>query len=182
MRAVPIADEALARQVLHWLAVGGLILGSAQLVVYASMLSAWGLPPSMATMPRIVGVLYRVSAAVAVVAPAMLVAGSAGLAWNKPWARARLISYAFLQIAGALASQAVSLAFAFESSQNPTWTGAQRATAVLSGLESMLLHSLFPAAILLCLVRAGLLRTAAPASSSFEVLPRAEPPSPPAGA
>src|SRR5688500_20049728 len=98
----------------------------------------------MASMPRIVGALYRVSAAVAVVAPAMLVAGSAGMAWNKPWARATLISYAFLQIAGALAAQAVSLAFAFESSQNPTWTGAQRATAVLSGLESMLLHSLFP--------------------------------------
>jgi hypothetical protein len=175
VRTLPVADHELARRVLHWLAVGGIALGAAQAIITSAMLLAWGLPLSLG-MSIGLDVLYRVSAAVAVIAPVMLVAGSGGLLREKPWARALLTGYAFLQIAGAVASQGFSIWFAYEMSRFQNVTGAQRAMAAFGGVENLLLHCIYPAAIILFLVRPGLIPMASPAGSTFEVLPVSAPP------
>ena len=175
VRALPVADHELARRVLHWLAVGGIALGAAQAVITAAMLLAWGLPLSLG-MVKGLNVLYRIFVAARVIAPLMLVAGSTGLLREKPWARALLTAYAFLQIAGAVASQGVSIWFAYEASRFQNWTGAQRAMAAFGGFENLLLHCIYPAAVVVFLVRPGLIPMASPAASTFEVLPVAAPP------
>src|SRR5678815_2967595 len=107
--AIPVADHELARRVLRWLAVGGIVLGSAQVFVAGITLLAWGLPLSFMRQWPVANVLYRVTAVAGIIAPAMLLAGSLGLLREKSWARSTLTVYAFVQIAGALASQGLSL-------------------------------------------------------------------------
>ena len=178
VRAIPVADNELARRVLHWLGVGGIVLGGVQAVVTAAMLTAWGLPLSIGMSPGL-NVLYRVSAAVGVIAPVMLFAGSFGLLREKHWARPLLTCYAFLQVCGALASEGVGLWFVFNT--NPPWTAAQRAVSTFGGVESLVLHCVYPVAVILFLVRPGLMAMALPPASTFEVLPaaRAAEPAPP---
>jgi hypothetical protein len=172
---IPIADHELARRVLRWLAVGGVVLGATQVVGTVGQLLAWGMPSSPPPQRVIVAALYRTLAVTMVVAPAILVVGSLGLLATKRWARPMLTVYAFLQIAGALAGMATALTFASTFAQS--WTLAQKAAWPLMRLEDVVMHSLYPAAILLCLVRPGIMPMASSARSTFEVLPAAAGPS-----
>jgi len=175
--AIPVADHELARRVLHWLAVGGVVLGSAQVFVAGITLLAWGFPFSFLRQWPLLSVLYRVTAVAAIIAPAILLAGSLGLLRERSWARSALTMYAFLQIAGALANQGLSLALPFTNAP-VGWTAVQKVTAPLMGIESMLLHCLYPAAVIVCLVRPGLVPLASPATSTFQVLAPAAAPQP----
>ena len=177
---IPIADHELARRVLRWLALGGVVLGAAQVVATAGQLLAWGTRFFAPHDRVIVNALYRTTAVVTVLAPTILIGGSLGLLSDRRWARPTLTVYAFLQIAGALGAVAVALIFAFTT--GASWTIAQQIVWPVTRMEEMLLHCLYPVAILLCLVRPGLTPTATPAAASFPVLPQSAPAQAPPGA
>jgi hypothetical protein len=177
---IPIADHELARRVLRWLAVGGVVLGAAQVVGTAAQLMAWSLRPPTSPDRVAVNALYRIAAVITVLAPAILIAGSVGVLLRKRWARPALMVYAFLQVTGALAGVAIALIFMLSFGAGDNWTLAQKLAWPLMRVEDMLLHCLYPAAILLCLVRPGLMPMPSTARSTFEVLPAVGGPTMPA--
>ena len=174
VRAIPLADHEVARRVLRWLAVAGVVIGIAELATAALTLLGWGYS-AMAFGPTVtLRVLYRVAVTLAFVSPTLLIAGALGLLKDEPWAGPALTTYAFVQIAGSV----VALAHAIVWRQDlvPNWTAMQHVMSIASGITNALLHCLLPAAFILCLVRPGLLPYASPPRTAFQVLPaEAEP-------
>jgi hypothetical protein len=164
-----VTEFEVARRVLHWLAVGGIVLGATQVFALGVPLVTWGLRSRSGSPPIGIGTAYQIVALVAVLAPFFLVVGSAGLLRERRWALPVLTVYAYLQIAGSLAGLAAIFVFSFTNSRGSPFTVAQRAAAPLIRIEDMLLHCLYPVAILLCLVRPGLIPSES--ASTFEVLP-----------
>ncbi len=165
----PTGDTDLAGRILRWLAIGGVVFGSAQVVATTSTLLAWWPLPSRTSIP--LEATYRLVLTIAVVAPVLLAVGSAGLLRQKAWARPVLTAYAILQILGALATQVVRFAMTYPPA--PQWNVARQLAFALSGVGDLLLHCLYPVAIILCLVRPGIMRFASPAATTFPVLPAA---------
>lgn len=172
--AIPLADHEVARRVLHWLAVAGIVIGSAELATAPLTLLGRGYSATAFGPTATLRVLYRVAVTLAFVSPALLITGALGLLKDEPWARPALTIYAFVQIAGSV----VALAHAIVWRQDlvPNWTAMQHVMSIASGITNALLYCLLPAAVILCLVRPGLLLYASPPSTAFQVLPaEAEP-------
>jgi hypothetical protein len=171
---LPTSNPDVAGRVVRWLAIGGVVFGISQVVATAAMLAAWWPSPIRQSIP--LETTYRLVLTVSIVAPLLLVLGSAGLLRQKGWARPVLTSYAILQILGSLATMVVR--FAMTPPPTPEWTVGQQLAFALSVVGDLVLHCLYPAAIILCLVRPGLVKLASPAASTFPVLPPAPAPAP----
>ena len=173
LRAIPVADHNhdVARRVLRWLAVGGMVVGGAQLLTSLLTLAGWGLawPPARSSVP--LRVMYRVVVLLALLAPAVLIVGAIGLLRERRWAKPVLTVYAFLQIAGSLTGIVYGLMW--RGDVLPNWTLAQQMMMVVSSLSTAILQCLVPAAVILCLVKPGVIQYAAPAGAAFQVLPAA---------
>ena len=177
---IPVADHELARRVIRWLAVGGVVLGTAQALAWTVQLLAWGMPATPPPHRVALRAISRTALAVSVIAPCGLVAGSLGLLGRRRWAQSVLTVYAYLQIAGAFASLVVGLTFMVTTSFGQGMSLAQKLAWPIMRAEDMVLHCAYPVAILLCLVRPGLMPAASSAAGTFEVLPAEADPARPA--
>ena len=177
VRAIPLPDNELTGRVLRWLAIACVVVGAAQVLTALLTVAGWGFgwPPSRAT--AFLKVLYRLVVWLGLFAPALLLVGALGLLREKRWSRPVLTVYAFLQIAASFASTVYGLLWRGE--MLPEWTATQHTVVIVGGISSNLLHCLLPAAIIVCLVRPGLVPYAAPADAAFQVLPPAEALTPP---
>src|SRR5687767_11486254 len=174
VRALPVADHEVARRVLRWLAVAGIVIGIAELATATLTLLGWGYSATAFGPTVTLRVLYRVAVTLSFVSPTLLIAGALGLLKDEPWARPALTTYAFVQIAGSI----VILAHGIVWRQDvvPNWTAMQHVMSIASGITNAFLHCLLPAAVIFCLVRPGLLPYASPPGTAFQVLPaEAEP-------
>ena len=57
--------------------------------------------------------------------------------------------------------------------KSPEWTVMQHLLSAVSSLGNAIMHCLYPAAIIVCLVRPGLIQYAPPPGAAFQVLPPA---------
>ena len=168
------SDPDVAGRVIRWLAIGGVVFGISQVVATAATLAAWWPSPIRESIP--LATTYRLVLTISIVAPLLLVLGSAGLLRQKAWARPVLTSYAIIQILGSLATLVVR--FAMNYPPTPNWTVGRQLAFALSVVGDLVLHCLYPAAIIVCFVRPGLVKLPSPAASTFPVLPPATAPAP----
>ena len=169
LSVIPLAEHDVARRVLRWLAIGGIVVGCAELLMALMTLAAqgFGWSPFRRGMP--LRLLYRIVATLAIAAPILLLVGAAALLRDRRWARPVLTVYAFLQIAASIVGLAYW--FVWRASAVPEWTVIQHLLSAVSSLGNAVMHCLYPAAIIVCLVRPGLIQYAPPPGAAFQVLP-----------
>jgi hypothetical protein len=150
---VSSTSSELAERLRRWMVVAGYILGGWAVLQVALTLVAWGLLPfNRGFRIGLLTPIHRLATAFWMVAPALLVAGCWGFQQHRRWARPVLLTYAGMWIVGVFGAQVVQFIDTLSGAYGDH-TFRQLFSTALGGFDFALYASVFPALLVLCLLR-----------------------------
>jgi hypothetical protein len=146
------SSHELAQRLRRWIVVAGYALGGWAILQVALTLVAWGLPFSRGFRIGLLTPIHRLTTALWLLAPLLLVVGSWGLQQHRRWARPVLLTYAGMWIAGVFGAQVVRFIDTLSGAYGDL-TFRQQFSAALGGFDLAVYASVFPVSLVLCLLR-----------------------------
>jgi hypothetical protein len=143
----------LAGRLRRWIVFAGYVLGGWATLQVVLMFVAWGMEPFHRGFRfEWLTPIHRLSVALWMSAPVLLIAGCWGFQQHRRWARPVLLTYAGMWIAGVFGVHVVQFIDTLSGAFGD-FTFRQAFSMALDGFDLAIYSSVFPVSLVLCLTR-----------------------------